>query len=50
MQEFSPVRGRKKEVAKFSRTQGFWVLGIGLGMSILIVLLYLLGFLRFDMD
>jgi len=48
MQDFSPARGRKKEVAKFGSIQGIWVLSIGLGVSILMLLLYLFGFLRFD--
>jgi len=50
MPDFSPARGRKKEVAKFSRTQGLWVLAVCLAVSALMLLLFVLGLLRLDID
>jgi hypothetical protein len=50
MQKFSPAKGRRKVVKKFTTREGLWVLGVGMGACILVLVLYLLGLLRLDMD
>jgi uncharacterized membrane protein len=50
MQTFSPARGRKKVVKKFTNEQGFIVLAVGFGASLAILLIFLLGVLHLEID
>ena len=50
MKGYSPGRGRKKAVAKFTLRQGMWMVGVVTIAMIGVLLLWLLGYLRFDLD
>jgi hypothetical protein len=50
MQTYTTGRGRKKTVKKFTAREGLWMLGIILAALIGVLAMWLLGFVRFDMD
>jgi hypothetical protein len=50
MQHHSIARGRKKEVEKFKTKQGLSIIGWLMLLGMLLLLLYSLGFLHFDVD
>ena len=45
-----PSRGRRKAVEQFSVREGFWMLGIVGVILMVIMLLFLFGYLNVDMD
>jgi hypothetical protein len=45
-----PSRGRRKAVEQFSVREGFWMLGIVGVVLMVIMLLFLFGYLNVDMD
>jgi hypothetical protein len=48
MHNYSPTRGRRKAVDKFTVREGFWMLGV-VGMVLMgIVLLFVFGYLNAD--
>jgi hypothetical protein len=50
MNTSSMGKGRKKKVRKFKVSNGLWILGIVNAILMGIVLLWMLGYVRFDMD
>jgi hypothetical protein len=49
MNNYSPARGRKKVVEKFTIREGLWILGILAVILMGILLLILFGYLNADM-
>ena len=49
MNNYSPARGRKKVVEKFTIREGFWIVGILAVILMGILLLFLFGYLNADM-
>jgi hypothetical protein len=49
MRKYSPGRGRKKGVKKFTNRKGLWMLGI-LSVIMIGILLLILRYLNVDMD
>jgi hypothetical protein len=50
MSIYSPGRGRRKEVRKFTTRQGLWIAGlVGVVMAGMLMLI-LLGYVNVDMD
>ena len=43
-------KGRKKKVKKFKFSNGLWILGIVNAILMTIVLLWMMGYLHFDVD
>jgi hypothetical protein len=50
MRNFSPGRGRKKAVQRFTTRKGLWMVGIIAAALIGMILLWLLGIVNFDAD
>jgi hypothetical protein len=50
MRTYSLGKGRKKAVQKFRTRDGIWMVAIVTGGMITIVLLWMIGFFRFDAD
>jgi hypothetical protein len=50
MRTYSPDRGRKKAVQRFTIREGFWMVAIIAATMIGMVVLWLLGILNFEMD
>jgi hypothetical protein len=50
MRSYSPGRGRKKAVTKFTYRQGIFMVAWITGAMIALMLLWYLGILRFDVD
>ena len=48
MQEFSPAKGRKKTVQKFTAIQGLWILGLVTAASVFVLVMFVIGFLRVE--
>jgi hypothetical protein len=49
MNNYSPARGRRKVVEKFTIREGLWILGILAVILMGILLLFLFGYLNADM-
>jgi hypothetical protein len=47
---YSPGRGRKKKVKKFTAREGLWITVIVAAGMIVMLALWLLGFFRLDAD
>jgi hypothetical protein len=50
MTTYSPGRGRKKAVRRFTTREGLWMVGIIAAALIGMILLWLLGILNVDVD
>ena len=50
MTTYSPGRGSKKAVRRFTSREGLWMVGIVAAALIGMMLLWLLGILNFDAD
>jgi hypothetical protein len=50
MRNYSLGRGRKKAIKKFTTHEGGWMLGIISAVLVAIALLWMLGYLHFDVD
>jgi hypothetical protein len=50
MRNYSPGRGRKKAVQRFTTRKGLWMVGMIAAALIGMIVLWLLGILKVDVD
>jgi len=50
MKDYTPGRGRKKAVEQFTFRQGMWIVVVVIVPLVAMLLLWLLGYLRFDAE